>query len=132
MRRVHFCLGYASIALAALGVFLPLLPTTPFLLAAVWCFARSSPATADRLYAHPSFGPVLTAWRDQRAISPRAKGLALTTLALSFGVTAWLSHGLVIPVVTGAIMGSVALYLATRPSPGNRRRPNPTKVGKGS
>ncbi|RDI57391.1 YbaN family protein [Microvirga subterranea] len=132
MRRVQLCLGYGSIALAALGVFLPLLPTTPFLLLAVWCFARSNPATADRLYAHPSFGPLLTTWRDQRAISRRSKGLALTMLASSFGATVWLSNGPVVPAIAGLSMGSVALYLVTRPIPRACECSNPTKVAKGS
>lgn len=132
MRRFQLCLGYAGIALAALGVFLPLLPTTPFLLLAVWCFARSNPAIADRLYAHPSFGPALTAWRDQRAISRRPKGLALMMLVFSFGATAWLSSGPVVTSIAGATMGSVALYLVTRPIPCACEGSNPTKVAKGS
>lgn len=132
MRRFRLCLGYASTALAALGVFLPLLPTTPFLLLAVWSFARSNPAMAGRLYAHPSFGPLLTAWRDQRAIPRGAKGLALTMLVLSYGFTVWVSKGLVVPVLAGVPTACVALYLLGRPSPCPCKRQDPTKVGKGS
>lgn len=117
MRRFHLCLGYSSIALAALGIVLPLLPTTPFLLVAVWCFARSSPAMADRLYAHPRFGSLLMAWRDQRAIPSRAKCVAILALAMSYGFTVWMTESRIVPVLLGIIMGSVALYLVTRPSP---------------
>ena len=73
MRRFYLCLGYASLALGVIGIFLPVLPTTPFVLLAAWCFARSNPALADRLYSHPRFGAVLRAWRDERAIPLRAK-----------------------------------------------------------
>ena len=60
MRRLHLGLGYGSVTLAALGLILPLLPTTPFLLLAVWCFARSDPEWAERLYSHPRLGPLLS------------------------------------------------------------------------
>ncbi|MBL0406977.1 YbaN family protein [Microvirga aerilata] len=117
MRSLYLGLGYASLALGVVGIFLPLLPTTPFVLLAAWCFARSNPALADRLYSHPRFGPLLTAWRDQKAIPARAKFCALAALALSYGLILWLSESPVLPVVLAAVMGSVALYIATRPTP---------------
>ena len=117
MRRFYLCLGYASLALGIVGIFLPVLPTTPFVLLAAWCFARSNPALAERLYRHPRFGPLLTAWRDQRAIPRHAKIYALTTIALSYALILWLTESRILPVVLAAIMGSVALYIATRPAP---------------
>ncbi|WP_262030676.1 YbaN family protein [Microvirga sp. Mcv34] len=120
MRLFFLCLGYASLALGIIGIFLPVLPTTPFVLLAVWCFARSNPALAERLYNHPRFGPLLTTWRDQRAIPRHAKIYALTTLALSYALILWLTESRVLPVVLAAIMGSVALYIATRPTPRDR------------
>jgi uncharacterized membrane protein YbaN (DUF454 family) len=117
MRRFHLWLGYASIALGAMGVVLSLLPTTPFLLVAVWCFGRSNPALANRLYGHPRFGSLLTTWRDQWAIRRRAKAVAVAMLALSFGLAVWLTGSPAAAVLLGMIMGSVALYLVTRPSP---------------
>ncbi|EIM25250.1 YbaN family protein [Microvirga lotononidis] len=117
MRLFFLSLGYASLALGIIGIFLPVLPTTPFVLLAVWCFARSNPALAERLYSHPRFGPLLTTWRDQRAIPRHAKIYALTTLALSYALILWLTESRVLPVVLAAIMGSVALYIATRPAP---------------
>jgi len=117
MRPFFLGLGYASLALGIVGIFLPLLPTTPFVLLAVWCFARSNPALAEKLYNHPRFGPLLTAWRDQRAIPRRAKTCALTMLALSYALILWLTDSRVVPVVLAAIMGGVALYIATRPTP---------------
>jgi len=116
-QRVYLCLGYASLALGIIGIFLPVLPTTPFVLLAAWCFTRSNPALAERLYNHPRFGSLLTNWRDQRAIPLRAKILALTMLAASYGVILWIADSLVLSVLLAVIMGSVALYIATRPIP---------------
>jgi uncharacterized membrane protein YbaN (DUF454 family) len=121
MRQLYLCLGYASLALGVIGIFLPVLPTTPFVLLAVWFFARSNPALAERLYSHPRFGHLLTTWRDQRAIPRRAKITALTMLAASYGLILWLTEIELLPVVLAIIMGSVALYIATRPAP--RERP---------
>ncbi|PVE22681.1 DUF454 domain-containing protein [Microvirga sp. KLBC 81] len=117
MRRFHLALGYTSLVLGIIGIVLPLLPTTPFVILAVWCFARSNPALAERLYEHPRFGTLLTTWRDQRAIPSRAKVYALLTLALSYAITVWLTQSPYVPFILAAIMGSVALYIVTRPSP---------------
>ncbi len=120
MRQLYLCLGYVSLALGLIGIFLPILPTTPFVLLAVWCFSRSNPALAERLYAHPRFGVLLTTWRDQRAIPRRAKIYALSMLALSYGLIMWLSDSEFLPYILAAVMGSIALYIATRPSPRER------------
>jgi uncharacterized membrane protein YbaN (DUF454 family) len=117
IRRFYLCLGYASLALGIVGIFLPVLPTTPFVLLAAWCFTRSNPALAARLYDHPRFGPLLTAWRDQKAIPLPAKICALTALALSYALILYLIESRVLLAVLAAIMGSVALYIATRPRP---------------
>ena len=117
MRRFYLGLGYVSLALGVIGIFLPVLPTTPFVLLAAWCFARSNPVLADRLYNHPRFGALLTAWRDERAIPLRAKLSALTALAVSYGLILWLADTRLVPVILAAIMGSVAVYIATRPRP---------------
>lgn len=120
MRHLYLCLGYASLALGVIGIFLPVLPTTPFVLLAVWFFARSNPALAERLYRHPRFGHLLTTWRDQRAIPRRAKIYALSMLAVSYGLVLWLTDIESLPLILAIIMGSVALYIATRPVPRDR------------
>lgn len=117
MRRVYLALGYLSLALGIIGIALPLLPTTPFFILAAWCFARSNPALAARLYEHPRFGPHLTAWRDQGAISRRAKILALSSLLICYLISIWLIESRHLPFILAAIMGSVAIYIATRPLP---------------
>lgn len=120
MRQLYLCLGYLSLGLGVIGIFLPVLPTTPFVLLAVWFFARSNPALAERLYSHPRFGHLLTTWRDQKAIPRRAKIYALSMLAVSYALILWLSESNVLLVILAIIMGSVALYIATRPPPRDR------------
>ncbi len=120
MRRVHLALGYLSLALGVIGIGLPLLPTTPFLILAAWFFARSNPALATWLYTHPRFGPHLTAWREQGAISRRAKVLALSSMLICYLISIWLIESRYLPFILAAIMGSVALYIATRPLPSER------------
>ncbi|WP_243370158.1 YbaN family protein [Microvirga solisilvae] len=117
MRRLYLSLGYASLALGILGIVLPVLPTTPFVILAAWCFTRSNPALAAWLYDHPRFGTLLTTWRDQRAISPRTKVYALLVMAASYAVAVWLSSSPYLPLILAVVMGSVGLYIATRPTP---------------
>lgn len=117
MRKFHLGLGYASLALGVAGIVLPVLPTTPFVILAAWCFARSNPALAAWLYEHPRFGALLIAWRDQGAIPLRAKTFALLAMAASYALTVWLRPGPYLPYILAAVMGGVAIYIVTRPSP---------------
>ncbi|WP_185983365.1 YbaN family protein [Aureimonas mangrovi] len=110
-------LGSAAVALAAAGVVLPGLPTTPFLLVAVWAFGRSSPELAERLRQHPRFGPALRDWQDRRAVPRRAKVLAVVSMAASFALLAWSGAPAFALAATGAILLTVAAWLVTRPNP---------------
>ncbi|WIT11746.1 YbaN family protein [Paucibacter sediminis] len=74
--------GIASLALGIIGIFVPLLPTTPFVLLAAFCFARGSTRCEAWLLNHPRFGPMVRNWRDHHAIPLRAKQLAWTMMTL--------------------------------------------------
>lgn len=80
-------LGTLFLLLGLFGLFLPVLPTTPFLLLAAACFARSSRRIFNWLLDNPRFGPLIREWREYRAIPHRAKRIALVLIALSFGIS---------------------------------------------
>jgi hypothetical protein len=115
MRRLLYLgLGFASLALGALGVVLPLLPTVPFMLLAAFFFARSSPRLEARIVDHPRFGPHVKAWRERGAIGPAGKRAALVAFAISavLGLALLPFPWLLAPVAAALIGGS---WIATRP-----------------
>jgi uncharacterized membrane protein YbaN (DUF454 family) len=79
--------GVVCVAIGGIGVVLPLLPTTPFLLLAAFCFARSSPRLHDWLLSHPSFGPLITNWERYGSIDRRTKRIAVIVILLTAGIT---------------------------------------------
>jgi uncharacterized membrane protein YbaN (DUF454 family) len=82
---VFAALGPLFLLIGIAGVFLPLLPTTPFLLLATACYARSSRRFYNWLMNHPAFGPLIIEWRTYHSIPWRIKLVAVTTLILTFG-----------------------------------------------
>ncbi|MEZ5558092.1 MAG: YbaN family protein [Pseudomonadales bacterium] len=117
--RNLFYLGFAytCVGLAFIGVFLPLMPTTPFLLLAVWAAAKGSPALHRWLYEHPRFGAVLIAWEQKRAVSTGAKWTACIFMTLSWLMMLHMTTGWMIPAITGVFFLAGAAFLVTRPSP---------------
>ena len=75
------------VGLAVAGIFLPLLPTTPFLLVAAACFARSSPRFHRWLLEHRVFGPLIRDWQTHRALPARTKAVAIGMLVVTFGTS---------------------------------------------
>lgn len=110
------CLGVGAVGLAGAGVVLPVLPTTPFLLVAVWAFSRSSPALADKLRSHPKYGPLLVDWETRRTIPPKAKAAAVVTMGGSWTGLALFSNSTVVVAGVGVTLLAVGGYILTRPS----------------
>jgi uncharacterized membrane protein YbaN (DUF454 family) len=110
-------IGLVFVALGFVGVFVPLLPTTPFLLIAGACFARSSPAFHRWLFNHRILGHYVRDWEKNRSIPLSAKILAVVTMSASL---AWLALATNAPSIavwtTGAILACVAAWLVTRPT----------------
>ena len=116
LRSLYLVLGLAFSALGIAGAFLPLVPTTPFLILASWFFARSSPRLERWLVDHPTFGPMLRAWRDEGAIPRRAKILACCGIAVGV-VFFWIGArpGYWLWLAGAAILGGSAGYILSRP-----------------
>ncbi|HDL7824794.1 TPA: DUF454 family protein [Yersinia enterocolitica] len=89
-RWLLIALGWLAVVLATLGVVLPLLPTTPFLLLAAWCFARSSPRFHHWLLYRSWFGSYIRTWQQHRALPPGAKWKAILVTVLTFAISLWL------------------------------------------
>lgn len=117
-RAVLFAFGLLCTGLGVVGVILPGLPGTMFLILAAWAFARPSDRLDAWLHAHPRFGAVLRAWRRDRSIPRRAKTAAVGLMAVSFAGLVWMAGGLGGGVVAaGAAMACVGAWIATRPEP---------------
>ena len=116
VRLLYRTLGLAMVGLAIAGVFLPLLPTTPFLLVAAWAFARSSPRLNAWLWGHPRLGPFLRGWEERRAIPRSAKLLALAGVSSGWGVLAWSGAKPVVLAVSGGFLLLVLAWVLSRPA----------------
>lgn len=115
-RQSYLALGWICVCLGMVGVFLPVMPTTVFVLVAAWAFARSSPALHQWLREHPRFGEALIAWEDHHAIPRRAKRMALLMLAASYAFTAWLLGPLATAsIIAGVCIVGVAIYILRLP-----------------
>jgi uncharacterized protein len=109
-------LGVAALGLAILGVILPGLPATPFLLLAVWAFGRGAPAWAERIRRHPRLGPYLQNWSERRVVPLRAKAAAVLSMVASFAILWWSGAGPLLLAWVAVVCSAVSGYLLTRPS----------------
>jgi uncharacterized membrane protein YbaN (DUF454 family) len=99
---------------------MPLFPTTPFLLVALWAFSRSSPEMAEKIRNHRIAGAYVRDWEDEGVIPLGAKIIAITMMAAMLGYLQFGAHAPVWAVIgAGMIMSGVAAYILSRPS---RRR----------
>lgn len=117
MRAVFIGLGFVFLALGLVGVFLPILPTTPFVLLAAACFARGSRRFYRRLLNNAYFGSYIRAWYLDRVIPLRAKIAATTALAITIPVS--IIFFIPVPiakVIVGLIAAGVLVYIWRFPS----------------
>jgi hypothetical protein len=121
-RLLWLALTWLALGLAALGALLPLMPTTVFLLVALWTGSRASPRFRYRLFRHPRYGPMLRDWHRHGVISRRAQLLACCAMAASL-VVLWLSGASPSVLVSvGACLLVVAAWILSRPSSANGDR----------
>lgn len=115
MRTVWTLCGVLALTMGTIGLFLPLVPTVPFLLLAAFCFARSSQRLHDWLVNHPTFGPPIEDWQRRGAIRRRTKSVASFSILVAFGLSAALGVRLVILLVQALTLICVAIFIWTRP-----------------
>lgn len=117
MERTWRSVGTLCFGIGLVNAFIPLLPTTVFLLLGVWAYGKGDPAMRERLLSHPRFGAALRLWVEKRQISRKGKLGAVGGIALSATFTA----GMIGPKpVMWAIVGGLtglSVYLATRAEP---------------
>jgi uncharacterized membrane protein YbaN (DUF454 family) len=118
VRLAYLIAGFLLLALGIIGAFLPLMPTTIFVILAAACFARSSARLERWLLGHKRFGPLIVAWRTERAIPRRAKVLAAIGMVLGYGsFLIGARPGLVLNLFVLAIFAGCAWYVLSRPEP---------------
>ncbi len=116
-RGLWLTLGVTTLALGAIGVFVPLLPTTPFVLVSAFAFARSSRRLHDWLLAHRVFGKLIEDWRRYGAIDRQAKLLSVLSMIAVLVISVVLgvpTHAILIQAI---VLSASAYFVLSRPSP---------------
>lgn len=115
-RYILMALGWFNVGLGVIGLFLPLMPTTVFLLIALWLFSKSSVRFQRWLYDHPRLGTTLRAWHAHRAIPTSAKVAALTMMSASWMIVVlFVADGWLLPSGLALILAPIGAFIASRP-----------------
>lgn len=107
--------GCVSLALGVLGIFLPVLPTTPLVLLASACFMRGSPQLYHWLNRHPTFGPPLQNWRNHKSVTRSVKRKGLLAICLSFSLSIYLVSALWLKVFLALLFTVLVSWFAKLP-----------------
>ena len=117
-RWAYLAAGHSFVALGIIGAFLPVMPTTVFLILAASCYARASTRFYHQLVSHPTFGPIVLDWREHRSMKARTKGMAVVMILVTFAITLWLSPITwvrILHIGIGAALVAFILRIKTRP-----------------
>jgi len=117
MKYFYFTLGWLFFTVGIIGAFLPVLPTTIFMILALWAFSKSSEKLHHWLYTHRIFGAALQQWQQYKVIPRKAKILAVSMICFSmtyiyFYPLVTLKYTLLIE----AVMFGVIIYILSKPS----------------
>jgi len=108
--------GLLSVVLGVVGIFLPIMPTTPFLLLAAACFARTSPKFYNWLVGHPRLGKYLVYYLEGKGIPLKAKIYTIALIAISMSVTSYIVPLLAVKILLPLVGVLVALYIVRQPT----------------
>lgn len=116
LQRLFFITcGLIFVGLAALGAVLPVLPTTPFLLVAAACFAKSSPRLYQWLINNRVFGPLIINWQQTRTIPRRAKRIALISIAVAASYSIYVVPSLSLKLLVVGLLVFPVIFLIRLP-----------------
>lgn len=115
-QKLLFAAGLVFLVIGAIGMVVPMLPGTVFLILAAWCFTRSSPRFEAWLLNHRYLGPGVVRWRDTGAIPPLVKLFALSSFVGTFTGSWYFGAPTPVLVVLGLIFIALAVFIASRPN----------------
>lgn len=114
-RQAFAVAGVFLATIGLIGLVLPLMPTTIFMILAAGCFARSSPSLEARLLNHPTFGPPIRTWQEKGAISHTGKIAAVSGIALGLALFWMVPTALGAKLIASVIMAAIAWWIWSRP-----------------
>ena len=115
-RIILISLGWLCVGLGFVGVFVPGIPTTIFLIIALWAFTKSSEKLRHWLLNHKRFGPILSNWQEHKVVPRRAKILMVVLMSLAVILFYYSSQSLILTIGLIIILVSVAIYVISLPS----------------
>ena len=116
MRVVFAVIGTIALAIGVLGLVLPVLPTTPFLLLAAACYARASTRLYSWLLGQSALGPIIARWRATGSLAPAVKVRAIVLVIVTFAVSILLVDGVLVRTLLLATAAILTVFLARLPT----------------
>ncbi len=113
---VFFIIGYSCVGLALIGIFLPGIPTTPFLIVALWAFAKSSKKLHYWLLNHKKFGPTLSNWESHKVVPKKGKKLMVILQFFAVAIFHYTIQKTYLTVLLIFILIFTARYVLSLPS----------------
>ena len=116
-KPVFFTIGILSLSLGYVGIVVPGLPTTVFILIAAWAFSKCSTKFTYWIENHRLFGPMVLNWQQYKGLSRRAKKVAILTIIPTFAFTIFVAFSIIGDLIFGFFGIAFCTWLATRPEP---------------
>ncbi len=115
-KTILISLGWLCVGLGFVGIFVPGVPTTIFLIIALWAFTKSSEKLRHWLLNHKRFGPILNNWQEHKVVPRRAKILMVVLMSLAVILFYYSLQSLILTIGLIIILVSVAIYVISLPS----------------